>query len=100
MMNLHGVDVFIWTPELPNLDETPGPFKLVLISSRGTKVWPPPAPDCELDDWPRCRYLSDDVVTCQDVDDLLVSLTKAGWNWTKAQKLFRIDGVDQFSQPY
>jgi hypothetical protein len=100
MMNLHGADIFIWTPEIPKLPETIGPFKLILISSRGTKVWPATAADCELDDWPRCRFLAEAEVSDKEVDDLVVHLTSLGWRWTKLQKLFKKDGVDQFSQPY
>ncbi|MFQ3588398.1 MAG: hypothetical protein SNJ74_09990 [Fimbriimonadaceae bacterium] len=100
MMNLHGVDVYIWTPTTPELPTEIGPFTLKLISNRGTRVYPPPAPDMDLLDWPRCRYVSETEVTDDQVDQLLVHLTGLGWKWTKAQKLFRKDGVNQYSEPY
>lgn len=99
-MTLHGVDVYIWTPETPNLPTQIGKFSLVLISNRGTRVWPPPAPDIKLLDWPRCRYVSDEVVTNEEVEALARELTAAGYTWTKLQKLFREDGVNLYSEPY
>jgi hypothetical protein len=100
MMTLHGVDIYIRTPETPDIPKEFGKFTLKLISNRGTKVYPPPAPDMHLLDWPRCRYFCEDVVTDQEIDELVRHLTGLGWQWTKCQKLFRIDGNDAFSQPY
>jgi predicted secreted protein len=100
MMILHGVDVYIRTPETPELPKEIGKFRLILISNRGTKVYPPPAPEMHLLDWPRCRFLSDEQVSDQEVDELVAHLSGLGWQWTKCQKLFKIDGVDAFSQPY
>lgn len=100
MMTLHGVDVYIWSPTTPNVPTEFGPFTLKFITNRGTKVYPPPAPDMELMDWPRCRFLSDEVVTDKQVDELVTHLTENGFRWTATQKLLRLDGVDQFSQPY
>jgi hypothetical protein len=100
MMTLHGVDVYIWTPETPDLPKEFGKFKLKLISNRGTKVWPPPAPDMHLLDWPRSRYVSDEEVTDQEIDELVAHLSGQGYRWTKCQKLFRKDGVNQYSEPY
>ena len=87
-MTLHGVDVYIWQDEQPALPTEFGPFTLKLISNRGTKVYPGPAPEMDLLDWFRCRY------------ELITALTEQGFRWTKTQKLFQIDGVDAFSQPY
>lgn len=100
MMNLHGVDVYIWNETTPDIPKSYGPFTLALISNRGTKVYPGPVPDMDLLDWPRCRYLSDTEVTDAQIDELVLHLSSLGWRWTKCQKLFRKDGVDQFSQPY
>lgn len=100
MMNLHGVDIYIWTPETPDLPKEVGTFKLTFISSRGTRIWPPPAPDMEPIDWPQCRFLSDSEVTDKDVDDLIVHLSSLGHRWTMCHKLFKKDGVNQFSEPY
>ncbi len=100
MMTLHGVDVYLNTPQTPDLPKQIGPFELNLISNRGTRVYPGPAPDLVLGDCPRCRYLSESEVTGEQVDELVAHLTGLGWKWVKCQKLFRKDGIDQFSQPY
>jgi hypothetical protein len=100
MMNLHGADIFIWSPTTPDLPKKHGPFELIFISSRGTRIWPPPAPDTEAIDWPQCRYLAEGEVTDPQIDELVQSLTALGLKWTKVQKLFKKDGVNQFSQPY
>jgi hypothetical protein len=100
MMNLHGVDVFIWSPSTPDLPKTIGKFALRLISNRGTKIYPGPAPEIDLLDWPRCRFVSDEEVEDSDIDALANEITRLGYRWTKLQKLFRKDGVDQFSEPY
>src|SRR5579864_8426354 len=100
MMTLHGVDVFIWSPQTPELPKQYGPFELKLISNRGTRIYPPPAPAMKLLDWPQCRFLSEGEVTDKQIDDLVNHITGMGYKWTKCQKLFRKEGVDQFSQPY
>lgn len=99
-MDLHGCDIYLWSESIPKLPESVGGFKLIFISSRGTRVWPPPAPDVEISDWAQCRFLSDSVVGDKDVDQLVASLTGNGWRWTKCQKLYKKDGVNQFSEPY
>ncbi|MBS1717826.1 MAG: isocitrate dehydrogenase [Armatimonadetes bacterium] len=100
MMTLHGVDIYLWTPTIPELPKTFGPFTLTFISNRGTRVTTPPSPRVEVLDWPQCRFLSDAEVTDKDVDALMNHLTGLGWRWTMCQKLFRKEGADQFSQPY
>jgi hypothetical protein len=100
MMTLHGVDIFIWSPETPDLPKEFGPFSLKLISNRGTRIYPPPAPQMQLSDWPQCRFFSETEVSDQQIDELVSHLTGSGLRWTKCQKLFRKDGADQFSQPY
>jgi len=100
MMTLHGVDVYLWTEDSSSLPHSIGEFALKMVSDRGTKIYPPPAPVIELSDWPRCRYLCENEVTDQQIDALLQELTALGWRWTKSQKLFRKDGVNQFSEAY
>ncbi len=100
MMTLHGADVYIRTPQTPTLPNEIGPFSLIFISDRGTRVFPPPAPDIDISDWPRARYFSESEVTEQQADDLLKAITALGLQWTSIQKLFKIDGVNAFSQPY
>jgi hypothetical protein len=99
-MNLHGVDVYIWSDQTPDLPKQHGPFELKLISNRGTKIYPGPVPDMELLDWPRCRFVSESEVTDGQVDELVSHLSSLGFRWTKCQKLFRKDGVNQYSEPY
>ena len=100
MMTLHGVDVFLKTPEIPDLPTEIGPFTLKLISNRGNRVWPPPVPETQITDWQQCRYLSDNEVSDAQVDELVQKLTGLGHTWTKCQKLFKINGDNAFSQPY
>lgn len=98
-MTLVGVDVYIWSKEMPKLPERVGPFALELISNRGTRVYPTPLPDLEVIDWWRCRFLADQKVTHADVQALLDTLSRTHI-WTKVQKLFEIDGVAAYSAPY
>lgn len=100
MFKLVGVDVYLKSDTTPDLPREIGSFRLTLISNRGTKVWPPPAPDMELIDWPRSRYESESDVSDADVNSLLQTLSEAGFHWTKAQKLYTKDGERQYSQPY
>ncbi len=100
MMTLHGVDIYIRIPQIPDVPKEFGPFTLTQIADRGTRIWPPPAPEMELLDWPRCRYFCETIVTDAQVDELVCEMAKLGFQWTKTQKLFRIDGSDAFSQAY
>ncbi len=100
MMTLHGVDVYLWSETTSDIPHQIGKFELTMISDRGTRIYPPPAPEIELGDWPRCRFLSDAVVSNDEIDALVHDLTAKGWNWTKCQKLFKKDGVNQFSEAY
>jgi hypothetical protein len=100
MFKLNGVDIYLRSETTPDLPKEHGKLKLVLISNRGTRVWPPPAPPIQLCDWPRSRWESDDEVTDQDIDELAAFLTKEGFYWTKLQKLYTLNGERQYSQPY
>jgi len=100
MMTLNGVDVYIWSPTTPELPKQHGKLTLTLISNRGTRIYPGPAPEIDLLDWPRCRYVSDEEVTDAEIHDLLGVITNLGYRWTKCQKLLRQDGVNQYSEPY
>lgn len=99
-MNLHGLDIFLWHDGIPAIPDRIGKFKLTFISSRGTRVYPPPAPDVELSDWPQCRYLSDSEVTDAEVGAVIDELSAKGWRWTMCQKLYKQDGTSLFSEPY
>lgn len=99
-MNLHGVDIYIWSPEMPDVPKEFGNFKLTMITDRGTRVWPPPAPDIAPSDWPRCRYESDSEASDSDVDALVNKISDLGYVWTKCQKLYRKDGNNLYSAAY
>ncbi len=99
-MNLHGVDVYVRSDDIPNLDESYGNLRLLFMSNRGTKVFPPPAPKFKFIGIFRCRFFSESEVTDQEVDQLLTEITKQGYKTSQFQKLFMLDGVKQFSEPY
>ena len=100
MMNLHGVDIYLNTSNLPNLPDRYGPFQLIFIASRGTRVFPVAANTSAGIDWPQCRFLSDQEVTDAQVDELVNHILALGHQWTKCQKLFKMNGENAFSQPY
>ena len=100
MRILHGVDVYLWTEKTDSIPLQVGKFELTMISDRGTRIYPPPAPEIELGDWPRCRFLSEEPATDEEIDALVRDLTAQGWQWTKLQKLFKKDGINQFSEAY
>jgi len=47
-----------------------------------------------------CNSARRSEVSDKQIDELVNHLTGLGWRWTATQKLFKKDGVDQFSQPY
>lgn len=95
-----GADVYINSKDLPDLPKEHGSMKLLFISNRGTKSWPGPPPDIDfIENW-RCRYESEVEVTQEDVDSLAAALTKAGFHWTRIQRLYTEAGERQYSQPY
>jgi isocitrate dehydrogenase len=106
---LIGVDVFVENRHLtPNelgekLSKITGPLKLVVITSRGLKIWPncmieaPDANNCS------CRFQSDgDVknlktVTHQDIINLLTQFDELGLDVIKTENLYTFDGKLGFS---
>ncbi len=98
-MTLHGVDVYLRTSTVPDLPRIYGPFALLFIANRGTRLAPGSA-DMMHSDWPQCRYFSESEVNDEQIEELVAFLTHHGFQWTKLQKLFRIDGSNAFSQPY
>ena len=98
-MTLHGADIYLRTPTIPDLPRIHGPFALLFIANRGTRMQPGSV-DMGNSDWPQCRFFSESEVTDGQIDELVVFLTQHGFQWTKLQKLFRIDGANAFSQPY
>lgn len=98
-MTLHGADVYLRSDVVPDLPRVYGPFALLFIANRGTRLQPGSA-DMQHSDWPQCRFFSETAVSDEEVDELIGYLTHHGFQWTKLQKLFRIDGSNAFSQPY
>lgn len=98
-MKLMGVDVYIWSEEIPDLPKRIGQLTLDMISNSGTRLYPPPAPEIEVTDWFQCRYISSSEVTNDDIKHLISTLD-AHFTWTMIQKLYEINGVTAFSQPY
>ncbi|MCL2457134.1 MAG: isocitrate dehydrogenase, partial [Defluviitaleaceae bacterium] len=70
------------------------PFRLKMISNRGTKVYPPgdAYPDC-VDHW-RCRFILRDANADASSEQILELLTKisAAHKWMHVEKLLEIDG--------
>lgn len=102
-IKLVGVDMYIVTEQgIPTFPEGEfGPFKCEFISNRGTKVWPGfVSPDLMMVNWYRCRFMATGDVTDADVDAFLAVLTKKGWWWSAAQKLWTHDGEPAFSKAY
>lgn len=98
-MKLVGVDVYVRSDNLPDLPKSVGPLQLLLISNRGTRVYPPPAPKIEFINWFRCRFLGTSDIKNSDIDNLLSTLSQT-FTWTKVEKLYEIDGNKGYSEPY
>jgi len=103
---LVGVDAFIdWrgsANELgKKLEKIAGPeFKLVMITNRGTKVYPDGIPETFCVDHWRCRFQSQSEgnrVTHRDVVNLLGRLVEADVPAIKTEGLFTFDGQPGFS---
>ncbi|HEV2419054.1 MAG TPA: NADP-dependent isocitrate dehydrogenase [Terriglobia bacterium] len=102
-----GVDVFVESPESaeklgPQIEHFAdgGPFRLKLISNRGTKVYPAMGAitDC-VDHW-RCRFVArsgDAEITDDDVFSL-VQKVGAKHRWCHLEKLFEFDGKPGFTK--
>ena len=100
-----GVDIFIDLPggdpdalasQLRGLD-VPG-TKLVVISNRGTKVWPNGNPDTFWSDHWSCRFEGDGApFTGRTVVELLSACERAGLDVVKTEGLFAFDGSRGYS---
>ncbi len=102
-IKLVGVDVYIITDKgIPKFaDGEYGPFKCEFISNRGTKVWPGfVSPDLLMVNWYRCRFMATQDLQDADVNAFLDALTKRGWWWSAAQKLWNYDGEPGYSKAY
>lgn len=106
LKTLVGVDVFIdWKNSVDELgrrlEEVAKPeFQLVMITNRGTKVYPGGIPETFCVDHWRCRFQSassGDPVTDRNVVDLLSRLVSAGLPAIKTEGLYTFDGKPGFS---
>ncbi len=89
-----GFDIFVQHDGIPAMHPTVGPFKLTMISNRGTKVFPGKAPDILLIDVHRCRYevaAAGATVTDLDVSDAIRELEGA-FTWVHIEKLHSFNG--------
>jgi isocitrate dehydrogenase len=107
---LVGVDVFLdwWNGKFfgaadelgAQLEKLNGDgLKLVMISNRGTKVYPKGLPDTFCVDHWRCRFMAESenaVVTHQQVINLLQKVAAAGFDFIKTEHLYYFDGKPGF----
>ena len=100
-ITLVGIDMYLITEKgIPKFDDI-GPFKCEFISNRGTKVWPGfVSHDLLQVNGYRCRFMATKDVKDADVNTFLDALTKQGWWWSAAQKLWNYDGEAGFSKAY
>ena len=103
---LVGIDVFIhwWNGKFFSSADELGPLvekvngdgvKLVMISNRGTKVYPNGQPDTFCVDHWRCRFMSDvngGTLTKQQVVNLLNRFEENGLDFIKTEHLYNFDG--------
>lgn len=112
---LVGVDMFInWTGTDPNkigdaLTAMKGlGLKLKMITNRGVKVYPNGLAETYCTDHWRCRYIASsaeivegkpvyDVITYEDILELMTALMKAGFEVVKTENLYEFDGKRGFS---
>jgi isocitrate dehydrogenase len=102
-----GVDVFLnWTAGSPDqLGEALSKVraegvKLVMISNRGTKVWPGGMPETFCTDHWRCRFMADadgGTVSHQQIISLLGRVHEAGFDFIKTEHLCNFDGQPGYS---
>jgi isocitrate dehydrogenase len=107
---LVGVDVFInwWNGSFYGQADTLGAeieklagdgLKMVMISNRGTKVYPKGQPDTFCVDHWRCRFMAEDggKVTHPQVINLLGRFAENGIDFIKTEHLYNFDGVAGYS---
>ncbi|CAN5775860.1 NADP-dependent isocitrate dehydrogenase [soil metagenome] len=109
--DLVGVDVFInwWNGSFYGAGNELGPeieklnfdgLKLVMISNRGTKVYPNGHSDTFCVDHWRCRFMADDqgeTISHQQVIDLLTRFNGSGTDFIKTEHLYNFDGEPGYS---
>jgi isocitrate dehydrogenase len=109
--DLVGVDVFLnwWNGSFYGAADELGPkleamngdgLKLVMISNRGTKVYPKGQPDTFCVDHWRCRFMAEnqgDTITHEQVIALLGRVNEAGLDFIKTEHLYNFDGQPGYS---
>lgn len=96
---LKGVDIFIdWQGDVSELHQrlsvlTPSSLYLSLIGNRGSRVWPEKAPETFCIDHWRCRYISKETVSHNDIVVLLQALSDAKLDFTHTEHLYAFNGV-------
>ncbi len=103
---LIGVDVFVdWDKGTPNdlgqaLEKLAGEgLRLVMLSNRGTKVYPGGHPDTiTCDNW-RCRFQAEEgkAATHAQIIGLLGRIAGAGYDFIKTEGLYTFDGQPGFT---
>ena len=102
-----GVDLFLdWTAGTPNelgkkMEQLSGDnLKLIMIGSRGTKVYPDGFPDTLTSDAWICRFMGETdgaIITHAQIISLLQRVTDAGFDFIKFESLCNFDGKAGFS---
>ncbi len=94
-----GVDMFIQSEALPVMPKIVGDLEFLMMSNRGTKVYPGPVPDILIVDCHRCRYISKSGKTSDaDIVQLLNTLTSEKLVWMHLEKLHTFDGKTMYSK--
>lgn len=101
-----GADIFIESSEPPAMIAerlqhliVGTPYKLKMISNRGTQVWPVTGATPSLVDHYRCRFLIDNEALWHS-DSILGLLERVGtkFRWMHVEKLENLDGRDVFTK--
>ena len=102
---LVGVDIFLhWRERSPDLlGASLSPVNgdgasLLMISNRGTKVWPDGFPETFCADHWRCRFMADNgTMTNAQIIGLLQRIDQAGFESIKTENLYTFDGEPGYS---
>lgn len=93
-----GLDLFVTSEGVPQLPEEVGPFRLKLISNRGTKVHPGPTPAIRMVPWHRARYLASGSVSEAEVQSLIEGV-RAHAPWVHLERLLHAgDGTPRYAK--
>ncbi|MBL8746863.1 MAG: isocitrate dehydrogenase, partial [Phycisphaerae bacterium] len=94
---LKGLDIFIHHEGLPDLPASLGKFRLTMISNRGQKIGPGPKPAINLVNIHRCRYVADEPITGDEVNEFIARISRS-FDWVHLEKLHESDGKPQYSK--